>query len=153
MSDDGKLQQAVLDALDWEPSVNAAHIGVTAKAGVVTLMGHVGSYAEKFAAEKATRRVRNVKAIGEEIEVALPIGIQHADDDIAAAVIERLAWNSSIPKDSIAARVEGGWVTLTGHVEWHYQKDAAEGEVRGLWGVTGVSNQITVKPINDITVV
>jgi osmotically-inducible protein OsmY len=147
MSDDGKLRQAVLDALDWEPSVNAALIGVTAKAGVVTLMGHVESYVEKFAAEKATRRVKNVKAIAEEIQVALPIGIKRADDDIAAAVVNRLAWNSSIPKDSIAVRVEGGWVTLTGEVEWHYQQDAAEDEVSGLWGVTGVSNQIAVKPM------
>lgn len=143
---DSQLKQAVLDELEWEPSVNAAHIGVTAKDGVVTLTGHVESYTEKSAAENATRRLKDVKAVAEEIKVHLPIDVQHGDEEIASAAVNRLAWDSTIPKDSVKAKVEKGWVTLTGEVEWHYQQKAASNDIRGLWGVTGVSNQITIKP-------
>jgi osmotically-inducible protein OsmY len=146
MTDDKHLKQAVLDELKWEPSVNAAHIGVTAKAGVVTLMGHVESYSEKYGAEKATRRVKDVKAVAEELEVRLPFNIKHGDEEIASAAINRLAWDSSILKDAVNAKVEKGWVTLTGEVDWHYQQDAAANDIRGLWGVVGVSNDIIIKP-------
>jgi len=146
MSDDKQLKQAVLDGLKWEPSVNAAHIGVTAKSGVVTLMGHVESYAEKFAAEKATRRINDVKAVAEELEVRLPFAVKHGDEEIAAATVNRIKWDSAIPSNAVKAKVEKGWVTLSGAVDWHYQQDAAGEDVRGLWGVTGVSNDITIKP-------
>ncbi len=145
MSNDSHLKQAVLDELKWEPSVNAAHIGVTAKDGVVTLTGHVENYSEKSAAEQAARRVKDVKAIAEEIDVKLPFDVKHGDEDIAAATIDRLAWDSAVPKDAITAKVEKGWVTLMGEVDWHYQQTAAADDVRRLWGVTGVSNQITIK--------
>jgi osmotically-inducible protein OsmY len=146
MSDDKHLKQAVLDELKWEPSINAANIGVTAKDGVVTLMGHVETYHEKQVAEAAALRVKAVKAVAEEIEVKLPFSVKHGDQEIAEAAIDRLAWNVSIPKDAIKATVSKGWVTLTGQVEWHYQHDAAADAVRSLWGVTGVSNQISIKP-------
>jgi osmotically-inducible protein OsmY len=149
MSDDKQLKQAVLDELKWEPSVNAAHIGVTAKDGVVSLMGHVESYSEKYAAEKATRRVKDVKAVAEELEVRLPYAIKHGDEDIASAAVTRLKWDSSVPIDAVKAKVEKGWVTLTGEVDWRYQHDAAADDVRGLWGVVGVSNDITIKPRPD----
>lgn len=145
MSNDTQLKQAVLDELAWEPSVNAAHIGVTAKDGVITLMGHVESFAEKNAAEMAISRVKGVKAIAEEIEVKLPSLSKRGDDEIASAAVNRLAWDSSIPKDSVKTKVQDGWLTLSGQVDWHFQKDAAESELRRLMGVTGVSNQITVK--------
>lgn len=147
MSDDKHLKQAVLDELKWEPSVNAAHIGVTTKDGVVTLMGSVETYAEKHAAETATLRVKDVKAVAEEIEVKLPFSVKHGDSEIAAAAVDRLAWNVSVPKDAIKVAVTKGWVTLTGDVHWHYQHDAAADAVRTLWGVTGVSNQIAIKPM------
>jgi len=147
MSDDKHLKQAVLDELKWEPSVNAAHIGVTTKDGVVTLMGSVETYAEKHAAETATLRVKDVKAVAEEIEVKLPFGVKHGDTEIAAAAVDRLAWNVSVPKDAVKVTVSKGWVTLTGDVHWHYQHDAAADAVRTLWGVTGVSNQIAIKPM------
>ncbi len=147
MSDDKQLKQAVLDELKWEPSVNAAHIGVTTKDGVVTLMGSVESYAEKHAAETATLRVKAVKAVAEEIEVKLPFSVKHGDAEIAAAAVDRLAWNVSVPKDAVKVAVSKGWVTLTGTVHWHYQHDAAADAVRTLWGVTGVSNQIAIKPM------
>ena len=149
MSQDAQLQQAVLDAFNWEPSVQAGHIGVTANAGVVTLSGHVDSYAKKLAAETAARRVRGVKAVAEEIVVRLAFDTSRSDEDIAAAAIERLSWNVSVPKDSVVVRVEDGWVTLTGQVDYWYQKDAVEQDVRPLHGVLGVSNQTTIKPHVD----
>jgi len=94
MSDDKHLKQAVLDELKWEPSVNEAHIGVTAKGGVITLMGHVETFSEKFAAEKAARRVNDVKAVAEEIEVRLPFNVKHGDEEIAAAAVDRLRWDA-----------------------------------------------------------
>lgn len=145
MSDDKQLKQFVLDELKWEPSVNAAHIGVTAKGGVVTLLGHVESYSEKFAAEKAARRVKDVKAIAEELEVRLPFSVKHGDDVIAAAAVDRMKWDTVVPKDSVKVKVEKGWVTLTGEVDWRYQQNAAMADVRGLWGVVGLSNNTTIK--------
>jgi osmotically-inducible protein OsmY len=149
MSDDRQLKQAVLDELKWEPSVNAAHIGVTTKDGIVTLMGSVESYAEKDAAETAVQRVKGVKAVAEEIEVKLPFNVRHGDPEIAAAAVNRLTWDVLVPKDAVKLTVSKGWVTLTGQVHWHYQHDAAANAVRTLWGVTGVSNQIAINPQAD----
>jgi osmotically-inducible protein OsmY len=146
MSDDQALKQAVLDELIWEPSVNAAHIGVTAKDGVITLMGHVGNFFEKSAAERAARRVNDVKAVAEQIEVRLPFNVSHGDEDIASAALNRLKWDSTIPSGAIKPKVEKGWVTLTGEVDWHFQQEAAVSDIRGLRGVVGVSDEITIKP-------
>ncbi len=114
MTDNNQLQQAVLAELRWEPAVPAAHIGVTADNGVVTLSGHVDNLAQKLAAEAAALRVRGVKAVAEEIEVRLPFDASRSDAEIAAAVVERLAWDVTVPQNAIEAKVEGGWVTLTG---------------------------------------
>jgi len=152
MSQDSQLQQAVLAEFNWEPSVTAGHIGVSANAGVVTLSGHVDSYAKKHAAEAAARRVKGVRAVAEEIEVRLPFESKRTDEEIAAAAIERLSWNVSVPRDSVQVKVENGWVTLTGQVDWWFQKQAAEHDIRPLHGVLGVSNQATVKPrVNTAT--
>jgi osmotically-inducible protein OsmY len=145
MSTDTQLKQSVLDELNWEPSVNAAHIGVTAKDGVVSLLGHVESYTEKYAAETAVRRVKDVKGVAEELEVRLPYSVKRTDDDIAAAAISRLKWNVSVPKDAVKVKVEKGWVTLMGEVDWHYQAETARDDIRYLMGVVGVSNMVTVK--------
>lgn len=146
MSHDRDLQEAVLEELSWEPSVTAAHIGVTARAGVVTLTGHVESFANKHAAETAAGRVKGVMAVAEEIEVQLPFDKKRGDDEIAAATIERLAWDVSVPRDAVKVKVEKGWITLTGQVDSFYQREAAQQDVRRLFGVVGVSNQITIKP-------
>jgi osmotically-inducible protein OsmY len=146
MSSDSDLKKAVLDELGWEPSVDEAHIGVTAHAGVITLTGHVGNYMHKVAAEKAASRVKGVKAVAEEIEVKLPFDIKRSDEDIAAAAVDRLAWNSTIPADAIMVKVQSGWVTLTGNVGWHFEREVAERDIRALSGVIGVSNEIVVKP-------
>jgi osmotically-inducible protein OsmY len=113
MSKDSELKKVVLDELSWEPSVDAAHIGVTAKDGVITLTGHVDNYSNKAGAEKAASRVKGVKAVVEEIEVKLPYDVKRSDEDIAAAAIDRLGWNSSIPDGAIQVKVEKGWVTLS----------------------------------------
>lgn len=146
MSSDNQLQQAVIAELKWEPSVTAAHIGVAANDGVVTLTGHVESYAEKFAAEVAARRVKGVRGLAEEIEVRLPFDTKKTDEEIAAAALDRLAWDVSVPSDAVKVKVEKGRITLTGQVDWQYQRQAAEQDVRGLFGVVSASNQITIKP-------
>jgi len=142
---DTKLQKAVLEELAWEPSVTAAHIGVTANAGIVTLSGHVESFAEKHAAEAAARRVKGVEAVAEEIEVRLAFDAKRSDGQIAAAVINRLDWNVAVPRNAVKVQVESGWITLSGQVDWDFQRTAAAHDVRWLLGVVGVSNQITIK--------
>jgi osmotically-inducible protein OsmY len=154
MSHDESLQKAVLAQLHWEPSVEAGHIGVTADDGIVTLTGHVTSFAEKHAAEAATRLVKGVTGVVEAIEVRLAFDFQRDDDVIAAAAVDRLAWDVSVPRDAVKVSVEKAWVTLTGEVLWHYQKEAAEQDLRRLYGVVGVSNQITIRPrvnVSDIS--
>ena len=139
-----QLRQDVLDELEFEPSVNAAHIGVAANRGVVTLTGFVANYAEKAAAERAVRRVKGVKAIAEEIEVRLPSDTKRSDDEIAARAVEILKWQVGFPADRLAVKVEKGIVTLTGDVDWQYQKADAEHVVHKLSGVIDVLNQIRI---------
>jgi osmotically-inducible protein OsmY len=141
-----QLRQDVVDELEFEPSVDAAHIGVAVDKGVVTLTGHVASYAEKQAAIAAVRRVKGVRAIAEEIEVRYPLGKETSDDEIAQRAIDILGWDTMVPTESIQVMVHNGWVTLTGSVDWHYQKKHAEEDVRKLAGVRGVTNTIEIKP-------
>ena len=143
---DKQLQESVIDELDWEPSVDASHIGVTASNGVVTLSGHVPTYWEKRTAERAAQRVKGVKALVEEIEVKLRGEDRWADDTIAERALQRLASDAAVPKDRVTLKVEDGWVTLTGAVEWNYQKTAAETDVHRVTGVRGLSDQISIKP-------
>ncbi|HVZ27582.1 MAG TPA: BON domain-containing protein [Rhizomicrobium sp.] len=143
---DSSLRQDILDELDFEPRVNATHIGVAVNNGVVTLSGHVGSYAEKVAAETAVKRVKGVRAIAEEIEVRYPFDKKTADDEIAGRAANILRWNSAVPADSIQVKVQDGWIALSGTVDWDFQRKAAESEVRKLSGVAGVINEITIKP-------
>jgi osmotically-inducible protein OsmY len=145
MSNDENLKRAVLEELKWEPSVDPAHIGVTAADGIVTLSGHVQSFAEKHAAEAAVRRVKGVKAVAEEIEVRLAFESQREDDQIAAAAADRLTWDVSVPA-TVKVTVAKGWVTIDGQVEWYYQKEAANRAVRNLFGVIGVNDLVTIKP-------
>jgi len=143
---DIELQHDVIEELKWEPSVNAAHIGVTVKNGVVTLTGHVPSYAEKFAAERAANRVTGVRAVANELDVKLPSSHRRTDEDIAIAAANVLKSNYAVPADKIRITVSNGWVKLEGEVEWNYQKIAAETAIRNLSGVTDVTNLIVVKP-------
>ena len=146
MNDDQVLRAAVMAELAWEPSVDAAHIGVTAHEGVVTLSGFVGSFAEKAAAERAASRVRGVRALAEEIEVRLPNEQKRADDEIAERALRMLAWDIEVPHERIKVKVEHGVVTLTGEVPRRFQREAAAADMRRLGGVRGVVNLIQVTP-------
>jgi osmotically-inducible protein OsmY len=142
--DDKELRQLVVEELDFEPSIDSSNIGVAANGGVITLTGHVSSYAEKTAAEKAAKRVRGVHGVAQEIEVRYPEEKKIADDQIAKRALDILAWNVQLPAGVLQVTVSGGWVTLTGEVEWYYQKQMAELAVRKLSGVTGISNLIRI---------
>jgi osmotically-inducible protein OsmY len=144
METDIELREDVEEELEWEPSVDERRIGVSVTDGIVTLTGQVGSYAEKWNAERAVERVEGVKGIANEIEVHL-VG-QHSDTDLAKAAADALEWNSLVPSDRVTVRVENGWVTLRGEVDYDYERRAADRAVRYLEGVRGVSNLITVAP-------
>lgn len=139
MKTDNELREDVEEELEWEPSVDERRIGVAVRDGIVTLTGHVGSYAEKWNAERAVERVEGVKGIANEIQVRL--AGQHSDTDIARAAADALEWNSLVPSDRITIRVENGWVTLRGEVDYDYERRAAERAVRYLDGVRGVSTR------------
>jgi osmotically-inducible protein OsmY len=147
------LRKNVESEMLWEPSINAAEIGVAVKDGIVTLTGHVSSYWQKLSAERAATRVSGVKAVVNELEVRLPVGSERTDEDIARAAVNALSWNVSVPADRIKVKVSKGWVTLEGSVEWQFQKLEAEKSVRKLVGVRGVSNLIDVRPqVNRVEV-
>ncbi len=153
MKTDKQLQQDVLAELGWEPSVNAAKIGVEVSDGIVTLAGHVGTYAEKLNAERAAQRVAGVKALAVELDVALSGTSKRTDRDIARTAQDVLQWTTYLPPDSIKVKVENGWVSLSGQVEWDYQRQDAAAAVRHLMGVTGVSDEIVLKPKASSSVV
>jgi osmotically-inducible protein OsmY len=146
MKTDTQLQHDVSAELKWEPSVHAARIGVEAKDGVVTLVGEVDSYSEKWKAERAVHRVAGVRAVTTELKVHLTGLGKRTDADIAEAVEHVLDWTSSLPTGAVKVVVEEGWVTLSGDVEWQYQRQAATDGVRTLMGVTGVSDLIRIRP-------
>ena len=146
MNKDVGLKNAVEAELAWVPSVDAAHIGVTAENGIVTLSGHVPTYAQKLAVEKAVKRIKGVRGLAEELEVRLLASFGNDDDEVAKRVANILDWGVSVPKDSVKVQVTAGVVTLSGEVDWQFQRIGAEQGVRLLNGVRGLSNQITVKP-------
>src|SRR6185437_14829185 len=135
MTDDMRLQQWVSDELAFEPRVDAALIGVSAHNGVVTLSGRVNSYAEKFAAEEAARRVKGVMAVAQKLEVYLPSDKKTDDAEIAERLVRMLHWDVLVPHDRITVKVERGYVTLGGEVEWDFQRREAEADARRLSGI------------------
>jgi osmotically-inducible protein OsmY len=147
--DDLALRALIEEELEFEPSLDAADIGVAVEGGIVTLTGHVKTYAEKVAAERAAQRVRGVRGIAQEIEVRYPGHKMIADDEIATRAVKIIDWDTTIPEGRVRVKVQNGWVTLTGEVEWYFQLTAAEDAVRKLSGITGVSNQIIVRPHID----
>ncbi len=153
MKTDSQLQQDVLAELKWEPAVHAAQIGVAVKDGVVTLAGAVSTHAEKMNAEQAAQRVRGVKAVAIDMKVRLTGLGKRSDADIAESARDILSWTSSLPADAVNVMVEGGWLTLSGNVEWQYQRQAAGDSVRKLMGVIGVNNQIAIQPSLTASVV
>jgi osmotically-inducible protein OsmY len=146
MKTDIQLRRSVEDELAAEPSLDATGVGVAVKDGIVTLSGHVPSYAEKLATERCTARLPGVGAIVSELDIRLPGSSRITDQDIAKAAMSALAWNSLVPRDRIKVEVGSGWITLEGDVDWHYQKLAAHDSVCNLRGVTGLTDKIIVKP-------
>ena len=146
MKTDAQLRDDIQAELAWDPSFKASDVGVTVKDGVVTLSGHLASFAEKYAVERAVQRVHGVKAVAVEITVKVPFDHERTDADIAQAAERALEWNVLVPDDRIHPMVEKGWITLNGEVEWEYQRRAAESAVRTLMGVRGVSNLVNVTP-------
>lgn len=143
---DLQLKQAVVDELEFDPALDAAHVTAFVHDGVVTLTGYVADFAQKHAALEAARRVRGVRAVAQEIEVRLPGDRKWADDEIAARAVRILEWDLRLPPDAIRVTVEGGVVFLEGHVQWEFQRREAEADVRKLGGVVGVRNLVTVLP-------
>lgn len=142
---DAQLQRDVIQELKYEPSINAAEIGVTAKDGIVGLTGNVPSYVEKYAAVHAAERVAGVTAVTDELRVDVPALHVRNDEDIARAAINALEWDVWVPTQIIKVKVESGWITLDGEVDYKYEQTAAEEAVRNLTGVRGVINLITLK--------
>jgi osmotically-inducible protein OsmY len=143
---DMEIKKNVETELTWEPSVNAAQIGVAVKNGIVTLAGSVPSYWERYAAERAASRVAEVRAVVNELEVRLPTSSERTDEDIARAAVNALNWSIAVPSERVKVKVSKGWITLEGTVDWQFQRTAAERAIRDLVGVKGVTNLIAVRP-------
>lgn len=145
MKTDSELKQDVENELKWEPMVNEAHIGVAANAGVVSLTGHVISFAEKYAAEKVAKRVYGVKAVANELDIQLHNGAMRSDEQIAQACLSALKNHSLVPYEKLKVVVSNGIVGLEGEVDWQYQRDSALNAVRDLIGVVSVNSRISIK--------
>ena len=144
MKTDNELRHDVELQLEWEPSVDERRIGVSVVDGVVTLTGEVGSYAEKWKAERTVERVSGVRGIANEVEVRSRT--ERSDADIAQSAVSALKWNVMVPSDDVKVKVENGWLTLRGEVRWDYERRAAERTVRNLPGVKGITNALVVRP-------
>lgn len=152
MKTNAELQTDVQNAIKWEPLLNAAEIGVTAKDGVISLTGVVDSYAKKVEAENAAKKVIGVKALVEKIEVKFPSSFVKTSLEIANEVLAALKSNWSVPEDKVTVKVEDGWVTLEGELPWNYQKEAAKSATTYLAGVKGVTNNIKIKSESHDTI-
>jgi len=147
MKTNEELQRDVQDAIKWERLLNAAEIGVTVKNGIVTLTGVVDNYLKKIEAEIATRNVAGVKAVVVQIEVVFCNSEQKPDSEIAKNVLNAFKWNLEVPNDKVNVKVENGWVTLEGTLQWNYEKVAAAASISKIIGIKGVSNNITISTV------
>jgi len=143
---DKLIRQTVIDELDFDPSIDAAHIGVAVENGIVTLTGHVASYTERVAAETAAQKVRGVRGVVEEIKVRFGGATPPRDADLAQRAVQMLDWSATVPRKAVQVKVQTGWVTLTGQVDWQYQKEEASRSIKRLTGVAGIINNVAVTP-------
>jgi osmotically-inducible protein OsmY len=146
MQADRDLQEDVLAALEWEPGIDAAGIGVSVSDGVVTLRGTVATLHQKWTAERATRHLVGVRAVANDLDVSPTGNAARSDSAIAEAAANALEWDSAVPDSAVKVTVRNGWVTLTGTVAHQFEKSAAELSVQRLYGVKRVANSIVVKP-------
>lgn len=145
MKTNEELQKDVQNAIKWEPLLNAAEIGVTAKDGIISLSGTVDSYAKKKEAETAAKNVAGVKAVAESIKIKISDFGKKNDTEIAREILNAWKWNWEVPEEKIKVKVEDGWVTLEGELEWNYQKIASENAIKNLMGIIGVFNHIIIR--------
>ena len=148
--DNSTLRHLIEEELEFEPSIDASGIAVSAENGIVTLSGHVRTHAEKIAAERCVARLKGVRGIAQEIVVRYPEQKKIADDEIAARAVKILDWDTTIPEGAVKVKVHNGWITLTGEVDRGFQRAAAEQAVRKLGGITGISNMIAIRPHGDV---
>jgi len=146
MRTDEEIQKDVMAQLKYEPFLNPVTIGVAVKNGVVTLSGQVDSYSKKIGIETAARKIAGVKAVAEDIHVGVSPSYQRTDTEIAAAVATALQWHTAVMEEKIKIVVEDGVVTLSGDVEWNYQRQAAVTAIQNMAGIKRVNNFILVKP-------
>ena len=146
MRTDRQLHKDIVDALAFDPSVDASNIGIAVHEGVVSLTGEVPSLGDRWSAEKIVKHVAGVRALVEALKVVLPEQHQRTDTDIAQAVLAALKWDVNVPHEALQVKVEDGWVTLTGDAPWQFQRNHAESATRYITGVRGVTNLIQVKP-------
>ncbi|HVZ42855.1 MAG TPA: BON domain-containing protein [Ramlibacter sp.] len=144
MKTDLQIKADVTAELAWDAACNAAAIGVAVKEGVVTLSGQVDTFLQKRAVDQAVRRVSGVRGVALDLEVRLAPGDHRSDTDIAQAAVAALRWHSVVPQDKVRVEVDDGWVTLTGEVDWPYQRASAEQCIQPLTGVRGVTNQVAI---------
>jgi osmotically-inducible protein OsmY len=142
---DNQLKEDIEQELRWDPKINSAQIGVSVDKGVVSLLGAVDTYAEKWAAEDATKRVSGVHSVAQDLTVKILPDHIRIDSDIASAMQSALKWDVFVP-DTVTAKVHNGAITLEGQVTWNFQRDSAERAVRYLAGVVSVFDAITLKP-------
>ena len=145
MRNNAEIQKDVQDAIKWEPSLNAAEIGVTVNDGIVTLSGTVDSYSKKLEAENVTKNVSGVEAIVEKIEIRFDNSRRTSDSEIAMEILNALKLNWQVPHENVKVKVENGWITLEGELSWKYQSEAAKNAIHHIKGVTRVTNNITIK--------
>ena len=146
MKTDAQLKKDILDELDWDPEVDASKIGVSISDGAVTLTGHVATYRQKIAAKNAAKRVGGVHALVDKLDVLLGREFSTTDEGLAERVSHVLMWNISAPGKNVRAEVKDGVVTLTGAVEWQYQRENIIKNIEHIGGVKNVVNLITVRP-------
>ena len=146
MKTDTQLKADISAELAWNPAIHAAAIGVGVKDGLVTLTGHLTTFAEKYSIERAVGRVAGVRGIAIDLEVKLAPEHKRSDAEIAEAANLAMRWHSLVPDGRVKVEVENGWVTLTGELDWGFQYASAEQGIQPLLGVRGVSNLITIKP-------
>lgn len=144
MKSNEELQKNVIAAINWEPLLQAAEIGVMVSDGMVTLTGSVNTYAKKAEAEQAAKNVTGVKTVVENIEVFCSVKDTRTDAEIMTAIENAFKWHWDIPTERLTVLVENGWVFLSGELEWNYQKEAAKSSVSNLIGIKGITNNIMV---------
>lgn len=140
-----ELCDRVLEQLAQEPEIVSRDIAVSAVDGVVTLTGFTHTYAEKFAAERAAKRVWGVLGVANDIEVRL--GTQRTDPELARDAVQELQTNISVPDQRIMVSVRDGVVTLEGCVDCEFQRDSALACVRALPGVKDIHSLIRVTTV------